>query len=87
EIALHAICREYFGTIPVAPRVFYKSSSNDPVKSFDLVHARFPSPETFQIWLGEAKFYADGPQAIAAAIASIKSHIERGFLTREKLLL
>src|SRR5262245_57495379 len=42
EIALHAICREYFRTIPVATRVFYKSSSNDPVKSFDLVHARFP---------------------------------------------
>ena len=25
EIALHAICREFFATIPVAPRVFYKS--------------------------------------------------------------
>lgn len=87
EIALHAICREYFNTVPVAPRVFYKSSSNDPVKSFDLVHARFPTDETFEIWLGEAKFYADSGQAIAAAITSIKTHIEQGFLTREKLLL
>lgn len=87
EIALHAVCREYFGTVPLAPRVFYKSSSNDPVKSFDLVHARFPSPESFEIWLGEAKFYTDSGQAIAAAITSIKSHIEQGFLTREKLLL
>ena len=87
EITLHAICREYFATIPIAPRIFYKSSSNDPVKSFDLVHARFPAPEIFEIWLGEAKFYTDGAQAVAAAIASIKSHIEQGFLTREKLLL
>jgi hypothetical protein len=87
EITLHAVCREFFDTIPIAPRVFYKSSSNDPIKSFDLVHARFPASGSFEIWLGEAKFYTDSTQAIAAAFTSITSHIERGFLTREKLLL
>jgi hypothetical protein len=87
EITLHAICRDFFGTIPIAPRVFYKSSSNDPIKSFDLVHARFPDDESFEIWLGEAKFYKNRAEAISAAISSIKTHIEQGFLTREKLLL
>jgi uncharacterized protein DUF1837 len=87
EIALHAICREFFDTIPVAPRVFYKSASNDPIKSFDLVHARFPTASEFEIWLGEAKFYNDGSNAITDAIASIKKHVDQGFLTREKLLL
>jgi uncharacterized protein DUF1837 len=24
EIALHAICRDYFDTMPISPRVFYK---------------------------------------------------------------
>jgi hypothetical protein len=27
EIALHAICRDFFGTIPISSRVFYKSAS------------------------------------------------------------
>lgn len=87
EIALHAICREFFDTIPISPRVFYKSASNDPVKSFDLVHARFPKGKSFEIWLGESKLYANRGQAIAAAITSIKDHIKQGFLKNEKLLL
>jgi hypothetical protein len=87
EIALHAVCREFFNTIPISPRVFYKSASNDPVKSFDLVHARFPDGKPFEIWLGESKLYKNRGQAIAAAIKSIKDHIKQGFLTREKLLL
>ncbi|HEX2843484.1 DUF1837 domain-containing protein [Hyphomicrobium sp.] len=87
EIALHAVCRDFFDTIPISPRVFYKSSSNDPIKSFDMVHARFPSSDTFEIWLGESKLYADGDQAISAAITSVASHIDQGFLTNEKLLL
>lgn len=87
EIALHAVCREFFNTTPISPRVFYKSASNDPIKSFDLVHARFPEGEPFEIWLGEAKFYENRGKAIAAAITSIKDHIDQGFLTKEKLLL
>src|SRR3712207_6787165 len=27
EITLHAICRDYFDTLPISPRVFYKSAS------------------------------------------------------------
>ena len=42
EVTLHAICRDYFDTLPISPRVFYKSASNDVVKAFDMVHARFP---------------------------------------------
>ena len=87
EIALHAICRDFFGTIPISPRVFYKSASNDVVKAFDMVHARFPKGAPIEIWLGESKLYEDGKAAIADAIASIRSHIDAGFLTNEKLLL
>lgn len=87
EIALHAVCREFFGTIPISPRVFYKSASNDVVKAFDMVHARLPEDAPIEIWLGESKLYEDGGAAIASAIASIRSHIDAGFLTNEKLLL
>jgi hypothetical protein len=87
EIALHAICREFFGTIPIAPRVFYKTASNDVVKAFDLVHARIPSTGPIEIWLGESKIYRRGQIAIKSAIVSIGQHIKAGFLSREKLLI
>ncbi|WP_273281346.1 DUF1837 domain-containing protein [Pseudooceanicola atlanticus] len=87
EIAAHAICRTYFQTIPVAPRVNYLSASNDPVKAFDLVHVRYTSEENFELWLGEAKFFKNRGDAIKDAISSICSHITKGFLTNEKLLL
>ncbi|MDP9899080.1 HamA C-terminal domain-containing protein [Variovorax ginsengisoli] len=87
EITLHAICRDYFKTIPFAPRVFYLTASNDVVKSFDMVHVRYDENDGVELWLGEAKFYTDPKQAIASAIQSISTHIEAGFLKNEKLLL
>jgi hypothetical protein len=87
EIIAHAICRAYFATIPVAPRVNYLSASNDPVKAFDLVHVRYTDDDDIELWLGEAKFYKNRSDALREAIISIKSHIERGFLNNEKLLL
>ena len=87
EIALHAICRDFFGTIPISPRVFYKSASNDVVKAFDMVHVRFPNNGAVQIWLGESKLYKSGASAIADAIKSIKLHIDGGFLANQKVLL
>ena len=88
EILLHLICRDFFDTFPIAPRVFYLTSSNDVVKSFDLVHARYNSEmESPELWLGEAKFFKDSTKAITAAIDSVRTHIDQGFLNREKLLL
>jgi hypothetical protein len=87
EIALHAVCRDFFGTIPISPRVFYQSASNDVIKAFDMVHVRFPTVDTIEIWLGESKIYEDPGSAISEAIKSVKSHIDAGFLSNEKLLL
>ena len=87
EIAAHAICRTYFGTIPVAPRVNYLSASNDPVKAFDLVHVRYLDGDEIELWLGEAKFYKNRSRAIQAAIESVMNHIAEGFLRNQKLLL
>lgn len=86
EIAMHAICREFFETIPIAPRVFYLTSSNDVVKSFDLVHVRYPDSGP-ELWLGEAKFYDDGVNGARAAVNSLNEHLEAGFLRNQKLIL
>jgi hypothetical protein len=87
EIALHAICRDFFDTIPISPRVFYKSASNDVIKAFDMVHVRFPKGKNIEIWLGESKIYKNSSRAITDAIKSVAAHIESGFLKNEKILL
>lgn len=87
EIALHAICRDYFDTLPISNRVFYKSASNDVVKAFDLVHARFPDKGGVELWLGESKLYMDTKDAIAEAIKSVTEHLQQGFLKEQKLIL
>jgi hypothetical protein len=87
EIALHAICRTELNTIPISPRVFYKSASNDVVKSFDLVHARIPDSGQIDLILGESKLYEDNASAIREAISSVRDHVENGFLTNQKILL
>ena len=86
ELLLHAICRNFFGTISIAPRLFHKTASNDIVKSFDLIHARHYD-EQFEIWLGEAKFYQNSLSAVKAAVASVEEHITADFLKNEKLLI
>lgn len=87
EIALHAICRDFFGTLPLSPRVFYKSSSNDVIKAFDMVHVRFPESKKLEIWLGESKLYEDAASAIGDAISSVQAHLDAGFLQNQKVLL
>ena len=87
EITLHAICRDYFETTPISNRVFYKSASNDVVKAFDMVHARFPQAGGVELWLGESKLYQDTLDAITEALKSVTEHLERGFLKEQKLIL
>lgn len=88
EILLHAFCRQFSGTFPAISKVYYKDSSNHTVKGFDLVHTRYDeSNDELQLWLGEAKFYTSGADAVADAIASVRKHLEAGFLTNEKIFL
>lgn len=87
EIALHAICRDYFDTLPISSRVFYKSATNDVIKAFDMVHARLPPDSGVELWLGESKLYSSAVDAIAEAVKSVTAHLQQGFLSRQKLLL
>lgn len=87
EIALHAICRDYFDTLPISNRVFYKSTSNDVIKAFDMVHARFPEEGGVELWLGESKLYMHTKDAITEALKSVVEHLEQGFLKEQKLIL
>jgi hypothetical protein len=86
ELMLHLACILHFKTIPVMCKLVLKSSSNDTVKGFDGVHL-LPKDSSFELWLGESKFYIDPADAIREAVKSIKDHILPHFLNTEKAMI
>jgi hypothetical protein len=87
ELILHLACILQFKTIPVMCKLILKTSSNDTVKGFDGVHLLPKSDTSFELWLGESKFYIDPEDAIREAIKSIKEHILPSFLITEKAMI
>jgi hypothetical protein len=87
ELLLHLSCILHFETVPVMCKLILKSSSNDTVKGFDGVHVLATGPETFDLWLGESKFYTDPKEAIRDAVESVREHILPKFLATEKAMI
>jgi hypothetical protein len=69
ELMLHLACILHFKTIPVMCKLVLKTSSNDTVKGFDGVHL-LPRDSSFELWLGESKFYTDPQDSIREAARS-----------------
>jgi hypothetical protein len=88
ELLLHAALRSHFNSEPAVSKLFYKTSDNDTVKGFDCVHV-VAQDETdgLELWLGEAKFYADITDAMQKAIASLEDLTETKRLKREFILI
>lgn len=58
EILLYSIMRDFYGALPVVPKIFYKQNANDFAKGADSVHVVLEGNGNFSLWLGEAKFYS-----------------------------
>ena len=86
ELLLHLCCILHYGTVPVLCKLILKTSSNDTVKGFDGIHI-VVTGDTFELWLGESKFYIDGRSAIREAVKSIEEHIAPAFLSTEKAMV
>lgn len=58
EILLYGLMSDYYGALPVVPKIFYKQNKNDFVKGADSIHIVINGDQSdFSLWLGEAKFY------------------------------
>lgn len=57
EILLYGIMRHHYNALPIVPKIYYKQNANDYAKGADSVHIVVETPDTFSLWLGEAKFY------------------------------
>lgn len=88
ELLLHIIGITEYRAYAFVSRLFYKMRSNDQVTGFDSALVTYDDKtEEIELWLGEAKFYQDTKGAIAAALASLKGHLEEGFLEETKILV
>lgn len=88
ELLLHAALRSHFDSEPAVSKLFYKTGDNDTVKGFDCVHVVRPDDEAgLELWLGEAKFYADVTDAMQKAIASLEELTQTERLKREFVLI
>lgn len=87
ELLLHAACRQEFGTQQLVARLYYKSALDQQVHGFDCVHFRLGQGGKVELWLGESKLYSSSAAAITKARASIKEHLDRGFIEAQKMLI
>ncbi len=88
ELLLHIISVTEYRAHAFVSRLYYKMRTNDQITGFDSALVCYDDDsDEIELWLGEAKFYTDTRQAVAAAINSLDNHLEQGFLEETKILV
>ena len=87
EIVLYGIMKNYYGALPIVPKIFYKQNRQDFAKGADSVHIVIEDNNDFSLWLGEAKFYTDISSAMDKAILSIKDLLSLEKLKKENSII
>jgi len=84
ELILHLLLRDFYETIPLISKIYFKDSDGHTVHGFDAIHIQ---PETKSIWLGESKLYTCGKNGVDALVKDLEEHIEKDYLNREFALI
>jgi hypothetical protein len=88
ELLLHIIAATEYRAHAFVSRLFYKMRTNDQITGFDSALVTYDQEtDEIELWLGEAKFYKDTKDAVAAALESLTGHLEQGFLEETKILI
>jgi hypothetical protein len=86
ELILHLLLRDFCRSVPLISKIYFKDTDNATVHGFDGVHV-VTTPSSKQLWLGESKFYDDGPQGIQELLLDLKKHLQTDYLKREFALI
>lgn len=87
EIILYGIMKDWYGALPVVPKIFYKQNVNDYAKGADSVHIVVKDGD-FTLWFGEAKFYTDIEDArLAKIITSVGNSLQKDKLKKENAVI
>ena len=94
ELLLHVYLRDYFESVPLLSKIFFKDTDGFTVHGFDAIHiGKDPSDlNKDTLLLGESKLYyrktgKSGVAGVKDLAKDIKDHFYRDFLTREFTLV
>lgn len=84
ELILHLLLRDFYSTIPLLSKIYFKDSLGHTVHGFDAVHI---DPQNKTLWLGKSKLYSSGKSGIKALIQDIHDHFKSDYLESEFMLV
>ena len=94
ELLLHVYLRDYFETVPLLSKIYFKDTDGVTVHGFDAIHIGKDLADTskYSLFLGESKLYAQrngngGKNGVKDLAADIKVHFKGDFLSREFALV
>ena len=94
ELILHVLLRDYFNSVPLVSKIYFKDTDGFTVHGFDSVHIGpdLTDHKVPSLYLGESKIYyrkdgTAGKSGIADLLEDIKTHFKCDFLKREFALL
>lgn len=80
ELILHLLLRDFYDTVPLLSKIYFKDTYGATVHGFDAIHIE---ASTKKLWLGESKLYSDGKSGVSELINDIKHHFTRNYLDDE----
>lgn len=87
EVVLYGIMKNYFGALPVVPKIFYKQNPQDNAKGADSVHLVLDEDD-FTVWFGEAKFYNSlGDARLTEIVNSVKKSLATDKIKKENSIM
>ena len=94
ELILHTVLRDYFNTVPMLSKIYFKDTDGVTVHGFDSVHIGqdIQDHNKCSLFFGESKIYhrkngKAGEDGIDDLIEDIKNHLNVDFLNRECALI
>lgn len=85
ELFLHGVLRDFYNAEPAVSKIYFLDGPNETAKGFDAVHVVVRDDGELDLWLGEAKLYANMNSAIREIVQSLHDHVSNDFLRREFL--
>ena len=86
EIVLHLLLRDFYNSIPLISKIYFKDSNNVAVHGFDGVHVTIEG-DVKKLWLGESKFFSKGLEGIEALLKDVETHFKEDYLRSEFTLV
>lgn len=84
ELILHLLLRDFYHTIPLLSKIYFKDSLGHTVHGFDAIHIQ---PDSKTLWLGESKLYIDGKNGVKALVEDVIAHFKQDYLNSEFALV